>query len=211
MYIHKPRSVGVSFVEPVLKHFNFFNEFHVLPVEFLGEGYLSILTCQVASIHYLKPPFEKEKVTNEVIVFDKWLSDIINLKTGIVSVGVRKKSNAGERKRPRDNIKTLATFRAPNSMEFCLDEYTGALPDRPPDNSFAAIGGDVLFHNRETFVLWLIRNWPACDGNRGFYGDKFPAKLLGMRRIEYGGLHHDEISNVELTGAARLYRAASSD
>lgn len=194
VYIHKSRTVGVSLVEPVLKHFNFFNEFHVLPMEFLGEGYLSILTCQVASIHYFKPPFKKEKVANEVIVFDKWLSDIINLKTGIVSVGVRKKRNAGEREWPGDNIKVLATFRAPNGMEFCLDEYARTLPNRPPDNSFAAIGGNVLFHNRKAFILRLIRNWPACDGNRGFYGDKLSAKHLGMRRIEYGGLHHDEIS-----------------
>ena len=198
VYIHKSRSVGVSFIKSFLQRFNFFSEFHVLPTEFFGQDYLSILTCQVTSIHYFKPPFEEEKIANEVIVFDKWLSDVINLKTGIVSVGVRKKGNAVERQWPRNNIKTLPTFRAPNGMEFCLDEYTGALPNRPPDNSFSAIGGDVLFHNREAFILWLIGNWPTCDGNRSFYGDKLSAKLLGMRRIEYSGLHHDEISNVQV-------------
>ena len=187
-YIYKTHSIGVSFFKPMMQYFCFLGEFHIFPHEPFWQGYHSVLVGQVARVHNFIHSFKEKEIANDIFILDERLSDVIDLKASVFSIGVRKKCDSFMGRIPGHNINTFTTLRSPDGVELCLDEYLWPLPNRPPDNQLTAMGSDVFFNNRKAFILWLAKNWGALNNN-GILSIDASTKLFGMSGIMNGRDH----------------------
>jgi hypothetical protein len=181
--------------QPLVEAHKFFHYLDVLPAELRREGYVAMFIGQLAGVHYFEPALSKEKKLVDVVVFDKRLSDVINLPPKILCVTVREKCNGRERDWPWNNINQLADWVSPDGMEFTLDKYTRPFPDCPTDNLLAAKLGNVFWKDCETFVQWLVAERLTSNGYGLLARNKALAELHNMGCAYLGGDHRMATSN----------------
>lgn len=201
MYLRKTTSCGMTWWIPSGQAFlqtrQFLHCFYVLPFELLRQGYVAVLVGQVSSVQDFESPLCKIEEASDIVVFDERLSDVINLPSEVFPVWVRQERDGLKPDFPGGNVNVVATWVSPDGVKFSLYENARTLPYGPPDYLFAAKGRDVLWKDREAFVLWLVRDGLAEDGYRLLTGSDAKAELFDVRGIDRCGAHGKMTSNVK--------------
>ena len=197
--IHKARSApllselpGKSTIQ--VGHFLFYNR--QLPKALRRKGYLFVLIGEVAIVEYREMPAVEIKQPRYIAVRHERLSDAIDLAPCIFVVGDRKKGDMSGEKNIWRDVDEIAIRCLPNNMELCLDDDAWPLPDGPADQLSSAISNNVLWHDGEAFLEWLVQQWPALHIDQFAVAGDDLAQFSDVRKANVGDGVHVVPSNV---------------
>ena len=163
-----------------------------------------VLIGEVAIVEYREMPAVEIKQPRYIAVRHERLSDAIDLAPCIFVVGVRKKGDMSGEKNIWRDVDEIAIRCLPNNMELCLDDDAWPLPDGPAYLVGSAVGANVLWHDGEAFLEWLVEQWPALDIDRLAVAHDGLAQRCDLRGIYCGDDAHAVTPNVANKGIATL-------
>jgi len=171
--VHKTSSVGCSWIgRPV-----FSDEFQLQIGHFLFclqkplvNGYF-LLVSRISLVQERKLLFSKKEESVNIPVVGKRLSDIIDLNAFVLLSGIRKEKNSVKCIPFGRKIDKFSFWTFPDAMKFSLNKNFGPLPNGPANVLFAAMKGNMLWNNSETFVRWFAKQRPRWDKNGSMLGN----------------------------------------
>ena len=182
--VHKDKSAGpsvIAFCKPTIQVGHFLLHSSDLARHFPGKNYLSVLVGEVALVQYFGISLVQEYKARDIPIFRERLSDVVNLASGVLLVGIWQKKSAPREDCVGGEVDDLAAGALPDGVKLCLDEYLRPLPDSPAYELGSTVRSDVLWDDGEAFLQWLSRNWSALhERGRAIRGHPL-AEVLDVR------------------------------
>ncbi len=135
-----------------------------------GRDNQPVLIGQISFVEFQKVFMPEITKPLDALVIPKRLSDVIDRDACVLSAWVWQEQDFGDRDAFGRKINHGSPCVLPNGMKLSFDEYLLPLGDNPAYQLFSAVTGHMLWHDRETFVDWLIK--------QGIYQniERFPAR-----------------------------------
>ena len=128
-------------------------------------------------------------------------ADVVDLPAVISALRVGNEQNSWDWQGLGGDVEKRTVGLLPDGVKFCLDKNPRPLPHRPPENTLAANRSGLTLNQRETFVGWCAKQWPARNINRSGVRDDASAEPQHIGLDELGRAHTVlEQSNVKFSG-----------
>lgn len=110
-------------------------------------------------------------------VFRKHFKPGCNFDAFVLTCGVRQKDySRGSKALSGCQVNKGSIWTLPNGMEFRFEPDLFDFEDSPAEYLAAAVSSNMLWHDRETFLAWLVRQGLEGDINRLLSGGDVSAK-----------------------------------
>lgn len=150
------------------------------PRKLLRNRQPALLIGEIDLLHYLKPPRQGREVPPHVPVFRSCLTNVVDENAFVIACGIGEKRDRRAYEGAGCNVDWNTLRGLPDGMELRFDESPRHLPKRPAYELFSAEQSHLLWHDTETFVAWLIDQWPALDDEWTRWSGNGGAKLKDM-------------------------------
>lgn len=185
--IHKPRSVGISWLHAG-QHAHFKLRYFIRDAQELRtlsaspDDVFAVLVGALTRVHDREALLVECQKLEDIQIWDKRLANVVHLQPLVFAVGITRESDLRKRQWTRGDVDQLPRWHAPHGVKFRIHEYAGQLPDCPANNALSAQARHLLFDGDEAFALRLTWRWLCVYGRRRFATNGLGAKLQNMCR-----------------------------